>query len=97
MYLKYRYRLGYETLVKEVKDSLTWRRFCHLLLKDHVPDDTTLIKLTRRYGEDTLDELNDAIVLKLKEEKVIRGEEVPHEHHGDRSKHSLSHRYRSFC
>ncbi len=53
MYLKRRYRLGYETLVKEVKDSLTWRRFCYLSLKDHVPDDTTLIKLTRKYGERT--------------------------------------------
>ena len=46
MYLKRRYQLGYETLVKEVKDSFTWRCFCHLSLKDRVPDDTTLIKLT---------------------------------------------------
>ena len=73
MYLKRRYQLGYETLVKEVKDSFTWRRFCHLSLKDRVPDDTTLIKLTHKYGEDTLRELNDGLVLKLKEEKVIRG------------------------
>ena len=76
MYLKRRYKLGYETLVKEVKDSFTWRRFCHLSLKDHVPDDTTLIKLTKKYGEDTLGELNDALVLKLKEEKVIRGRKL---------------------
>jgi IS5 family transposase len=27
MYLKHRYRLGYEMLVKEVTDSLYWRRF----------------------------------------------------------------------
>jgi IS5 family transposase len=73
MYLKRRYKLGYETLVKEVKDSFTWRRFCHLSLKERIPDDNTLIKLTRKYGEDTLDELNDALILKLKEEKVIRG------------------------
>jgi IS5 family transposase len=73
MYLKRRYKLGYETLVKEVKDSFTWRRFCHLSLKDRVPDDTTLIKLTKKYGEGALDDLNDALVLKLKEEKVIRG------------------------
>jgi IS5 family transposase len=73
MYLKRRYKLGYETLVKEVKDSFTWRCFCHLSLEDRVPDDTTLIKLTHKYGEDTVRELNDALVLKLKEEKVIRG------------------------
>lgn len=76
MYLKRRYKLGYETLVKEVKDSFTWRCFCHLSLEDRVPDDTTLIKLTRKYGEDTLRDLNDALVLKLKEEKLIRGRKL---------------------
>ena len=76
MYLKRRYQLGYETLVKEVKDSFTWRCFCHLSLKDRVPDDTTLIKLTHKYGEDTLHDLNDALVLKLKEEKFIRGRKL---------------------
>ncbi len=76
MYLKRRYKLGYETLVKEVKDSFTWRCFCHLSLKDRVPDDTTLIKLSHKYGEDTLRDLNDALVLKLKEEKVIRGRKL---------------------
>jgi len=74
--LKRRFKLSYETLVKEVSDSFMWRRFCHLSLKDRVPDDKTLIKLTKKYGEDTLDELNDALVLKLKEEKVIRGRKL---------------------
>lgn len=73
MCLKRRYGLSYETLVKEVSDSFMWRRFCHLSLEDSVPDDKTLIKLTHKYGEDTLEELNDALVLKLKEERVIRG------------------------
>lgn len=76
MYLKRRYKLGYETLVKEVRDSFMWRRFCHLSIEDNVPDDTTLIKLTKKYGEGALDELNDALVLKLKEEKVIRGKKL---------------------
>ncbi len=73
MWLKRRYRLSYETLVKEVSDSFMWRRFCHLSLEDRVPDDKTLIKLTTKYGKETLEELNDALVLKLKEAKVIRG------------------------
>lgn len=76
MYLKRRYKLGYETLVKEVKDSFTWRCFCQLSLEDRAPDDTTLIKLTHKYGEETLRDLNDALVLKLKEEKVIRGRKL---------------------
>ena len=73
MYLKHRYQLGYEVLVKEINDSLAWRRFCYLSLSDRVPDNTTLIKLTHKYGEDTVRALNDALVLKLKEGKVIRG------------------------
>jgi IS5 family transposase len=76
MYLKHRYQLGYEVLVKEVSDSLAWRRFCHLDLGDRVPDSTTLIKLTHKYGADTLRSLNDALVLKLKEGKVIRGKKL---------------------
>ena len=27
MFLKFRYRLGYESLCREVSDSITWRRF----------------------------------------------------------------------
>ena len=76
MYLKYRYGLGYEVLVKEVSDSLAWRRFCHLTLGDRVPDSTTLIKLTHKYSADTIDTLNDALVLKLKEDKVVRGKKL---------------------
>jgi len=76
MYLKYRYGLGYEVLVKEVSDSLAWRRFCHLALDDRVPDSTTLIKLTHKYGEDTVRALNETLVLKLKEGKVVRGKKL---------------------
>jgi IS5 family transposase len=76
MYLKHRYGLGYEVLVKEVSDSLAWRRFCHLTLGDRVADSTTLIKLTHKYGADTVDALNGALVLKLKEGKVVRGRKL---------------------
>jgi len=76
MYLKHRYQLGYEVLVKEVSDSLAWRRFCHLDLGDRVPDSTTLIKLTHKYGANTVRALNDALVLKLKEGKVVRGRKL---------------------
>jgi IS5 family transposase len=76
MYLKSRYQLGYEALVREVKDSFAWRRFCHLSLGDRVPDSTTLIKLTHKYGEETVRALNEALVLKLKEGKVVRGKKL---------------------
>lgn len=36
MYLKFRYELGYEVLVDEVKDSIQWRRFCRIALDKKV-------------------------------------------------------------
>ena len=31
MFLKFRYRLGYESLCAEVSDSISWQRFCRIL------------------------------------------------------------------
>jgi hypothetical protein len=50
MFLKFRYRLGYESLCREVADSITWRRFTRIGLAGRVPDPTTLMKLTKRFG-----------------------------------------------
>jgi IS5 family transposase len=30
LYLKHRYQLGYESLCREVADSISWRRFCRI-------------------------------------------------------------------
>ena len=32
LYLKHRYQLGYESLCREVADSISWRRFCRIAL-----------------------------------------------------------------
>ena len=37
MFLKFRYRLGYESLCAEVSDSISWRRFCRIGLDGRVP------------------------------------------------------------
>ncbi len=50
MFLKYRYRLGYETLCVEVSDSLTWRRFCRIPIGQSAPHPSTLMKITTRWG-----------------------------------------------
>lgn len=76
MYLKYRYQMGYEVLVKEVSDSFAWRRFCHLSLEEKVPESSTLIKLTHKYGDETVKALNEALVLKLKESRLVRGKKL---------------------
>jgi len=73
MYLKFRYQLGYETLVQEVDDSIKWKKFCHIPLDKKVPHSTTLIKLTNLYGSEMVEELNHLLVQKAAEEKIIRG------------------------
>jgi len=76
MYLKSRYQMGYELLVKEVNDSIQWRRFCKIPFTEKVPDSTTLIKLTQKYGPEVIKELNATLLQKLKERKVIRGKKL---------------------
>lgn len=72
MYLKHRYQLGYETLVSEVVDSLSWRRFCRLSLNAEVPHSTTLLKLTRRFGPEVVDQLNEAVLKTAVQRKLLR-------------------------
>lgn len=62
MFLKYRYRLGYETLCVEVTDSLTWLRFCRIPLGERAPHPSTLMKITTRCGSRTVEELNAHLV-----------------------------------
>jgi IS5 family transposase len=72
MFLKYRYRLGFETLCREVTDSITWQRFCRIPLGDRVPHPTTLMKITTRCGEAAIAALNDALIAKAVEAKVLK-------------------------
>jgi IS5 family transposase len=72
LYLKHRYQLGYETLCREVSDSIGWRRFCRIPLDRPVPHPTTLVKLVRRGGPATVELLNGALLDKLREDKLLR-------------------------
>lgn len=72
MYLKRRYNFGYESLVQEVGDSLTWRRFCRIPIDEKMPDPTTLIKARQRYGEEWVEQLNELLLQKLDEAKVLK-------------------------
>ena len=76
MFLKFRYRLGYESLCREVSDSITWRRFCRIPLDGAVPHPTTLMKLTTRCGSAAVDGLNEALLAKAVEAKVLRTNRV---------------------
>jgi IS5 family transposase len=72
MFLKSRHGLGYESLCREVADSITWRRFCRIPLDGSVPHATTLMKLTTRCGTVAVDGLNEALLAKAVEAKVLR-------------------------
>lgn len=72
MYLKRRYHFGYETLVKEVGDSITWRRFCRIAIDEPMPDPTTLIKARKRYGDEWVEQLNEILLQKLDEVHVLK-------------------------
>jgi transposase, IS5 family len=76
MFLKFRYRLGYESLCREVTDSITWRRFCRIPLDGSVPHPTTLMKLTTRCGEDAVAGLNEALLAKAASSKLLRTNKV---------------------
>jgi len=69
---QHRHVLGYETLCKEVADSISWRRFCRIRLDAPVPHPTTLSKLTRRFGPEIVEELNQVLLEQAVERKVLR-------------------------
>src|SRR5918995_1661749 len=72
MFLKFRYRLGYDSLCREVADSITWRRFCRIPLDGRVPHPTTLMKLTTRCGTAAVDGCNEALLAKAAEARLLR-------------------------
>src|SRR6202020_169869 len=72
MFLKFRYRLGYESLCAEVSNSISWRRFCRIPLDAKVPHPTTLMKLTSWCGDVAVAGLNEALLAKAAGQKLLR-------------------------
>jgi IS5 family transposase len=76
MFLKFRYRLGYESLCREVGDSISWQRFCRIPLGTRVPHPTTLMKITTRCGDAAVAGLNEALLAKAAAGKLLRTDKV---------------------
>jgi len=68
MVIKQRSGWGYETLVREVSDSLHLRRFCLIAIDRRVPDESTIRKLTRRLGAETVNEITRLVITKAQRE-----------------------------
>lgn len=76
MFLKFRYRLGYESLCREVADSISWQRFCRIPFGTRVPHPTTLMKITTRCGGEAVAALNEALLVKAADAKLLRTDRV---------------------
>lgn len=70
--LKHKYGLGYESLVKEVGDSITWRMFCRIAIDEPMPDPSTLIYARKRYGDKIVEDVNAALVKQLEEKAILK-------------------------
>ena len=71
MFLMFRYRLGYETLCREVADLITWRRFCRIPLDGQVPHPTTRW-LTTRCRPAAVYGCNQALLANAAQAKLLR-------------------------
>ncbi len=76
MVIKQRTGWGYETLVREVSDSLHLRRFCLIAIDRRVPDESTVRKLTRRLGAETVNEITRLVIAKAQRETRFVGRAV---------------------
>jgi IS5 family transposase len=76
MYLKHRHQLGYEVVVEHIRDSIMWRIFCRISFDKRVPDYTTLIKLTKKYGHEIIENLNQSLVNEARERRLVLGRKL---------------------
>ena len=76
MVLKTRHGWGYRTLMGEVSDSIHLRRFCRIALCDRVPDESTVRKLTKRIGCETVDEVSRVLIETAVREQRFRARAV---------------------
>jgi IS5 family transposase len=61
-----------KTLVAEVSDSIHLRRFCRISLSERVPDESTVRKLTRRLGSETVSNLTRMLIVRATRSRRFR-------------------------
>lgn len=76
MFLKHYTGLSYEDLSVEVMRNLMYRIFCHIPLERNVPNATALMKITTKYGEEIITEINHRLLKSLVSKKLLSGRKV---------------------
>ena len=95
MFLKFRYRLGYESLCREVADSISWQRFCRIPFGTRVPHPTTLMKITTRCGDDAVAGLERGAAGQGGRGQAAAHRQGPRRHHRGGGRGGLSDRFGS--
>jgi len=72
MFLYKNYGLGYRGTLERIADSFGWRAFCRIPLSKEVPDYSTINKLANRFGAKAVDEMNNALLQHLNDEKILK-------------------------
>src|ERR1700694_4251307 len=72
MVIKQRTGWGYETLMREVSDSLHLRRFCLIAIDQRVPEEPPVRKLARRLGAEVVQEITRVVISKAQRETRFR-------------------------
>lgn len=76
MVLKARHGWGYRSLVAEVSASIHLRRFARIALSERVPDESTVRKLTRRIGPETVNGMTRTLIASAVRERRFRARAV---------------------
>jgi IS5 family transposase len=59
-----------------VTDSISWQRFCRIGVGGRVPHPTTLMKITTRCGSAVVDQLNEVLLAKAVEARLVKTNRV---------------------
>src|SRR6188472_3029420 len=73
--LKHVRNWSYETLEREVRANVVYRKFCRIGT-EKVPDAKTLVRLGQAVGAETIRELHDRLVTIAQERKVVQGRKM---------------------
>jgi len=95
MVLKQRHGWGYRGLVAEVSDSIHLRRFCRIALTERVPDESTVRKLTRRIGAETVNDMTRELISAAVRRAPFPGTRDQDRLDGDRGRHQVPDRRRA--